>query len=70
MVNFDIIHRECRGDPLQKSFKDHKTIKESDFVEYPESEKTNVVSSVMRNINRDDLWIQKDLMIEYFEKNF
>ena len=31
VINFDIIHHECRGDPLQKSEKDHKTVTNDDF---------------------------------------
>ena len=70
VVNFDIIHHERRGDLMQKSYKEHKTVKELDFFEYPDTGKTKVVSSVTRNIKRDDLWIQRNLMIEHFKKNF
>ena len=40
VVNFDIIHHQCRGDPLGKSFNEHfamKTIK--DFTKYPKVDK-------------------------------
>ena len=39
VVNFDIIHHECRGDPLKKTYKEHKTIEKKDFKYYPK--KTN-----------------------------
>ena len=32
VVNFDIIYLECRGDSLQKLYKEHKTIEKNDFV--------------------------------------
>lgn len=40
-----------------------------DFKKYPENEKDKVVPAVIRNNDRDDLWIKRDLMIEHF-KNF
>ena len=34
VVSIDIIHHKCRGYPLKQSYKEHKTVKESDFIEY------------------------------------
>ena len=31
VVNFDIIHHECRGDPLKGNYKDYKTIEKEDI---------------------------------------
>ena len=31
VVNFDIIHHECRGDKLKKACKEHNTVNEDDF---------------------------------------
>ena len=42
VVNFDIIHHECRGGPIQKSYKEYKTVKESDFFYYSDNEKQNL----------------------------
>ena len=39
VVNFDIIHHECRGDPLQGSYKNYQTVYNKDIKEYPENEK-------------------------------
>ena len=39
VINFEIIHQECRGDPLNGSYKDYKTIYDADIKEYPELEK-------------------------------
>ena len=62
-INVDIIHHECGGDPLQKNYREHKTVNNVDFEKYPEKEKTKTVSAIFRNIKRDDLWIKRDLMI-------
>ena len=66
MINFDTIHHECRDGSLKKSYQEHKAVKKSDFNEYPEDEKTKTVSSVIRSIKRDDLWVRRNLMIEHF----
>ena len=31
VVNFDIIHHECRGDPLHRSYKDYQTVNNKDL---------------------------------------
>ena len=31
--------------------------------------KKETLSGVFRNVKRNDLWVQKDLMIQYFKKN-
>ena len=36
MINFDIINNQCRGNLLQKTEKEHKTISNDDFKNYPE----------------------------------
>ena len=34
VVNFDLIHHKCRGDPLKNTDKEYKTVKESNFQNY------------------------------------
>lgn len=70
VINIDIIIHECRGDPPKKFLKDHKTVTMDDFKKYPENEKNKVVPAVIRNNDRNDLWIKRDLMIEHFKKFF
>lgn len=67
VVNFDIISNKHRGDPLEKSIKDHKTVAVGDFKDFPTEEKKKVVSSVFRN-KRGDLWVQRDLIIKHFKE--
>ena len=69
VINFDLIHHQCRGDPLLKPEKDHKTISSDEFKKYPQQEKNKVFSAGFRS-NRDDLWIKRDIIIEYLKKNF
>ena len=69
VANFDVIHHKCCGNKLKGSYKDYKTIKNEDFNNYPKKESKNFLLAVSRN-KRDDLWIQRDLMLKYFKENF
>ena len=62
VVNFDIIYHECRGDPLQKLYKEHKTEK-NDLKNCPENDKKDVLSAACRS-GREDLWIKRDLIFQ------
>ena len=35
VINFEIIHYQCRGDPLSKTEKENKTVCRNDFINYP-----------------------------------
>lgn len=70
VINFDIIHHQYWGDPLKKSIKEHKTVDSHDFSKYPKTEEEKVVSLIFRSVNRDDLWVQRDVMIKHFKENF
>ena len=39
VVNFDMINHKCRGEPLEGFYKDYKTVKNSDFENFPKNEK-------------------------------
>ena len=65
VINFEIINHQCRGDPLTKTEKEHKTVCRNDFKNYAKDEKSKVLSSIFRN-ERDDLWIKRNLMTDYF----
>ena len=69
VVNFDIIHHKCRGDPLQKTHQEHQTVSNDDLKNHPKKEKDKAVSAICRNAKRDDLWIKRDFITEHF-KNF
>ena len=65
IVNFDIINHECHGDKLIGTYKDYKTIKSEHLTYYPKKEAEVVLSAAFRN-KRDDLGIERDLMIKHF----
>ena len=69
VANFDVIHHKCCGNKLKGSCKDYKTIKNEDFNSYPKKESKKILLAVSRN-KRDDLWIQRDLMLKFLRKIF
>ena len=69
VIDFDVINHQCRGDKLQRTEKEYKTIDKTDLKDYPEKESKKNLSAVFRN-KRDNLWVKRDLMLEYFKKNF
>ena len=69
VVNFDIIHQECRGDKLKGTYKDYRTIKSEHLANYPKEEAKTVLSATFCN-KRDDLWVKRDLIIKHFKENF
>ena len=69
VVNFDLIHHKCRGDPLKNTYKEYKTVKESNFENYLKKDEKKVLSSIFCN-KRNNLWVQKEHMIKHFRENF
>ena len=73
VVNFDIIHFECRGDQLKYLYKHYKTVKQEELKnennwKKNKKEKNEALSGVFRKVKRADLWVQRNLMLEYFLK--
>lgn len=66
-INFDIIHHECRGDPLQGSYKNYQTVYNDDIKKYPENEKKDVLGGLVRNLNRKDLFVEEKVVNEHFQ---
>ena len=66
VVNFDIIYHKCREDPLQKFYKEHKTLEKNDLKNYPENDNKDVLSAACRS-GREDLWIKRDLIFQSFK---
>ena len=69
VINFQMINHQCRGDLVTKTEKNHKTVRNDDFKNYPAYEKNKTLSAIFRN-RRDDLCVKRDLMIKHFRKNF
>ena len=62
IINLDIIHHECRGKPLENSYRYYQTLKKSELCEYQEQPKEKLLSAAFRN--QDNTWQEI-----YFEKN-
>ena len=58
VVNFDIIHQECRRDPLNGSCKNYQTVNNKDLQKYPGNEKRELVGGLIRNFNSKDLHVE------------
>ena len=60
VINFDIIHHECRGDPLHGTYKGYKTITDKDIKKYSKPQKQEVMKGIFRNCDRKDIyWLRK-----------
>ena len=68
VINFDIIHHESRGDPLEGSYKDYQTVKSKNLKNYPKPEKKKTVSAIIRNIKRSDLYLEGNMVKDHFVK--
>ena len=67
VINFDIIHHKCRGDPLKETYEGYQTVKTKDLKNYPNPEKKEVVGGVIRNIKRRDLFVEKEVVNNHFK---
>ena len=67
VINFDIIHHECRGDPLKGTYEGYQTVKAKNLKNYPKPEKKELVEGVMRNIKRKDLFVEKEVVKNHFK---
>ena len=48
VVNFDIIHHECREDPLQGSYKEYQTVNKKDMDKCSSNSEKKIVNSAIR----------------------
>ena len=69
IVNFDIIHHECRGDKLDKSYDYYQTVFKKNFRNYSKTDKKTVLSSALRNQNKlqQSIYFEKDLIVSHFK---
>ena len=47
-----------------------KPLKKTILKNFLKTKKKDIITGIVRNIKRDDLWLKRDLIIEYFKKNF
>ena len=65
IVNFDIIHNECRKDPLQNSIKYYQTIKQDDLKYVKKNDEEEFISAAIRS-KRDDVNVARNVITEHF----
>ena len=67
VINFDIIHNQIRGTPLEKTIKEYKTVQKKDLKQMPLDDKDAAVAACFRS-KREDLHIDKEVRDEYFKE--
>ena len=67
IVNFDIIHNKCRGDPLQNDVKYYQTIKNEDLNYIKKNDEEEFIGAAIKS-QRDDVNVNRDVIINHFKK--
>ena len=68
-MNFDIIHRNCRGDEVPKNvLKQCQTVGHEDVLKYPETKQNKFFSSVFRADRKDIYFEDKSIKIHFWEE--
>ena len=67
IVNFDIIHNECRGDPLKNSLKHYQTINQDDLKNVKENDEEEFIGVAIKS-KRNDINIDRNVITEHFER--
>ena len=65
IVNFDIIHHECRKDPLQNSIEYYQTIKQDNLKYVKKNDEEQFISAAIKS-KRDDVNVARDVIIKHF----
>ena len=65
IVNFDIIHNECRRDPLQNSIEYYQTIKQENLKYVKKNDEEQFISAAIKS-NWDDVNVARDVIIKHF----
>ena len=66
VTNFDLIHHECRGDPLNYSQKFYKTIYADQLKQMNCIEKSKFVAAAITS-RRDDVYLNKMVLRQHFD---
>ena len=61
IINFDIIHHECRGDELKYSKNFYQKIENKDFKNYDNNVMEEVLTSAIKSERKDICLIQLEL---------
>ena len=60
IANFDIINHECRGYPLQGTYKGYKTLEKNYFKNFSKDDEKKIYISATFRTGREDLWVRLD----------
>ena len=66
VVNFDIIHHDCKGDPLQGSYNEYQTVNTKDMGKHSSNTKKKIVNSAIPS-DRKDIFIDKKVTPNHFK---
>ena len=68
VINFDLIHHHCRGNPLEKTENEHYAIQKIDFKKYKKISKKEVVGAALRTQNetKQPLFVKKEVAMKHF----
>ena len=67
LINFDIIHHECRGDKLQNPERCYRTIRSKDFKNYEQHVQNNAILSGVKS-ERDDIHFEHIVFKQHFNE--
>ena len=67
IVNFNIIHNECKGSPLQNSIKYYQTIDQDNLERAKQEDKEEFISEAIKS-KRDNLFITKEVIMQHFKQ--
>ena len=66
VINFDIIHHRCRGDPLQHSISYYETIYKENLLRAKEEDRDEFIGEAIKS-KRKDLHLNNDILNEHFK---
>ena len=70
IINFDIIHRESRGEVVPKELlRQYQTVNEKQVCQYPVDHQQKILSSAFRR-DREDIYFEKERLKNIFLKKF
>ena len=66
IINFDLIHNQCRGDKLDNSQQYYQTVFEENLATYKKQDKQKFVGSALRNQKEVDILVERKIVSEHF----
>ena len=68
VIKFDLIHHQCRGDPLEKTENEPYAIQKTVFKEYQKISKKEVVGAALgtQNETKQLLFVKMEAVMEHF----